>query len=138
MRFPMTRLRATRAITLGVCLAGFVASPLGGGAPGAAAASGSSQADDPQGCPAGNFCAWQYAEYAGAKQAGSVTPACTNLKEKSASMDNNSPDRVQVFLGADCKSASATVQPGGHGTLNASNSPVGDSDMGFIYSFRKK
>jgi hypothetical protein len=84
------------------------------------------------------MCIWQFAEYGGVKEADPVTPACKNLAQKSTSMDNNSPDKVQVFLGADCKSASATVNPGAHGTLNASDSPVGDSDMSFIYSFRKK
>ena len=135
MGFPITGFTASRAILLSVCLAGITATPIGEGA---VAATRSAQADDAQGCPAGLMCVWQYPQYGGIKEADPVTPACKNLAQKSSSLDNNSPDKVQVFLGADCKSASATVNPGAHGTLNASDSPVGDSDMGFIYSFRKK
>lgn len=138
MRFGITRLTSTRAILLGVCLTGMVAVPFAERAPGAVAATRSSQADDAQGCPAGDVCVWQYAGYAGIKEADPVTPACKNFAQKSTAIDNNSPDKVQVFVGADCRSAGATVAPGAHGTMNTSQSPTGDSDISFVSSFRKK
>jgi hypothetical protein len=123
---------------LGVCLAAAVSAPLAQSAPAAVAGTRTVQADDAQGCPAGNVCFWSFRGYTGTKEVETVGPACVNLKEKTAAADNNSTDAVQIFQDDNCRSGSVTVKPGEHGSLNESTGPLSDTEISEMLSFRKK